>query len=157
MSEELVKATYKVIGDFIHGFFKEHRNLSNFGDGKVEYEGLVYPSREAAYQAAKSLDPEVRKQFLEYTPAKAKEKGREVQLREDWEEIKDEVMYQVVKNCVDNNDDIRQLLLSTGDKYLEETNWWGDKYWGVYHGVGRNMLGHILMAIRDKFKGSVTI
>jgi predicted NAD-dependent protein-ADP-ribosyltransferase YbiA (DUF1768 family) len=37
---------------------------------------------------------------------------------------------------------------------MEETNWWGDKFWGVHRtslseqGVGENNLGKLLMDIR---------
>ena len=44
---------------------------------------------------------------------------------------------------------LRSQLLATEDAYLEETNHWGDTYWGVCKGVGENMLGKILMMARD--------
>jgi predicted NAD-dependent protein-ADP-ribosyltransferase YbiA (DUF1768 family) len=50
------------------------------------------------------------------------------------------------------NKDLRQKLVETGDKYLEETNNWGDAYWGVYEDVGNNKLGKILMATRSYWK-----
>ncbi len=52
------------------------------------------------------------------------------------------------------NPQLREMLLATGDKYLEETNHWGDKYWGVDYktGVGFNKLGVILMDVRDRLK-----
>ena len=43
-------------------------------------------------------------------------------------------------------------LLETGDVYLEETNTWGDVFWGVCNGKGENMLGQVLMLIRDELK-----
>ena len=44
----------------------------------------------------------------------------------------------------------RTLLLNTNNDYIEETNWWGDKYWGVCHktGEGQNILGQLLMNVR---------
>jgi predicted NAD-dependent protein-ADP-ribosyltransferase YbiA (DUF1768 family) len=44
--------------------------------------------------------------------------------------------------------ELSKMLLSTGNKYIEETNTWGDTYWGVCNGVGENNLGKILMSIR---------
>ena len=44
------------------------------------------------------------------------------------------------------------MLLDTGDKFIEETNWWKDQFWGVYNGVGENNLGKILMRIREEIK-----
>ncbi len=48
-----------------------------------------------------------------------------------------------------SNTDLKQLLLGTGSRYLEETNDWGDKFWGVCDGEGLNNLGRILMAARQ--------
>lgn len=155
MSEELVKAFYKVTDDKIAGFFKEHRNLSNFGEQNVEYEGLVYKSREAAYQAAKSTSYVVRLRFTTLSPSEAKREGRLILLRDDWEEIKLQVMYNIVKTCVEAHDDLKTLLLSTGHKYLEETNWWNDQYWGVCRGIGENNLGLTLMKIREEIKAAM--
>ena len=33
-----------------------------------------------------------------------------------------------------------EKLLATGDRYLEETNRWGDKICGIYRGEGQNLL-----------------
>ncbi len=46
--------------------------------------------------------------------------------------------------------ELRAALLATGNRYLEETNWWGDTFWGVCNGAGENRLGMILMAIRTR-------
>ena len=45
---------------------------------------------------------------------------------------------------------LRDKLIATGDAYIEETNNWGDEFWGVCHGFGENMLGKILMEIRKE-------
>ena len=46
------------------------------------------------------------------------------------------------------NSDLRDRLLATGHCFLEETNNWGDRFWGVCEGVGENHLGRILMRVR---------
>jgi hypothetical protein len=46
--------------------------------------------------------------------------------------------------------ELREKLLKTGDKYLEETNYWNDRYWGKYKDKGLNMLGHLIMAVRGE-------
>jgi hypothetical protein len=43
---------------------------------------------------------------------------------------------------------LRALLISTGDTQLIEENTWGDTFWGVCNGIGKNMLGIILMDVR---------
>ena len=46
------------------------------------------------------------------------------------------------------NSELAKKLLETDNKYLEETNNWGDRFWGVVDGIGKNMLGHVLMEVR---------
>jgi len=46
--------------------------------------------------------------------------------------------------------ELAKKFLATGDRYLEETNWWGDKVWGVYRGQGHNLTGKVLMDIRAR-------
>jgi ribA/ribD-fused uncharacterized protein len=136
----------------IKGFFGEYRFLSNFELGDVIYEGIKYPSSENAYQAAKSLDIQIRNQFVNISPNESKKLGRKIDVREDWEEVKYGIMYQVVLDKFSRNYELGDLLIETGDKYLEETNHWKDKVWGVCDGVGKNWLGKILMDVRTQIK-----
>ena len=132
----------------IKGFFKEYRWLSNFHMCPVYYEGLLYPSSENAYQAAKCINQEDKLKFCDYAPSKAKNAGRLVEMRSDWDNIKLRVMYDVSYCKYVQNQDLAQALENTGDAYLEETNYWGDVYWGVCKGIGENYLGKTLMQIR---------
>ena len=45
--------------------------------------------------------------------------------------------------------DLQACLIATGDAELVEENTWGDRFWGRTRGVGKNMLGHLLMELRD--------
>ena len=153
MSAVQVNSVYRVTDEAIYGFFRKHRDLSNFGEFKIEWEGLIYPSTEAAFQASKVLEQERRIPFTKMKPAKAKQQGRKLKdIRTDWEEVKVDIMYKINMIKYTQHDDAKQLLLSTGDKYLEETNWWKDDFWGVYIGKGKNMLGKVLMKIREELK-----
>jgi len=136
----------------IKGFFGDYRFLSNFELGDVIYEGIKYPSSENAYQAAKSLDIQIRNQFVNISPNESKKLGRKIDVREDWEEVKYGIMYQIVLDKFSRNYELGDLLIETGDKYLEETNNWKDKVWGVFDGVGKNWLGKILMDVRTQIK-----
>lgn len=163
------KAIYKVTDTHVYGFFDKHRFSSNFHLHSIEYEGVLYPSNENAYHAAKTFDKNLRLEFAALTPTQAKSKGRQISLREDWlrplhdeeiiwyqmkplvEQVRDKIMYDL--NVIKfSNPYLKNLLLETGDKYLEETNWWKDDYWGVCNGTGLNKLGRILMKIRDDAK-----
>lgn len=130
-------------------FDGEYRFLSNFYPAEVEYEGLTFPSVEHAYQAAKTLDIEVRKQFLNITPGQAKRLGKQVKSRDDWDSVKVSIMHELVGKKFKIKQ-LRDELLATGNRYLIEGNTWGDTFWGVCNGVGKNMLGIILMEIRNE-------
>ena len=125
-----------------------YRFLSNFWLTPIKFRELIYSSVEAAYQAAKTLDPDARIAISKMTPGQAKRAGRKVYMRSDWEEIKIDIM--ILLNLQKyENPQLRATLLATGDAKLIEGNTWGDRFWGVYAGKGENHLGIILMEIRD--------
>ncbi len=136
----------------IYGFFDTYRFLSNFHPCSITMsDGLTYPSTENAYQAFKTLDIELRKPFTTYRAGESKVAGQLLKLRGDWEKIKDGVMLEALSRKFEDPE-LKQKLLATGDKVLEETNNWSDRYWGVVDGVGKNMLGKLLMGIRATSK-----
>ena len=130
----------------------EHENcyLSNFYEAFVEYKGVLYKNNEAAFQAQKC--PSRINEFINLPPNKAKRLGRKVELRPDWEEVKDQIMYEICKCKFTQHPDLREMLVRTGDQELIEGNYWNDTYWGVCKGVGQNKLGKILMRIREELK-----
>lgn len=138
----------------IDDFRFEYRWLSNFEVADIEYEGIVYPSTEHAYQAAKVMDIEERKRIaaLPY-PKDAKREGKYLKLRSNWDSIKIQVMYDVCKYKFTKHAYLREKLLATEDAILIEGNWWNDTFWGVCNGKGQNKLGEILMAIREELRG----
>ena len=135
--------------DGIYGFSGCYMFLSNFYPTKIEYEGLQYNSTEAAYQSAKTLDKQLRLKFTNIIASKAKKLGRQLNLRKDWEQVKVDIMYELLIKKF-SNESLKQQLLSTGDKYLEETNYWGDTFWGVSKNKGNNILGKLLMKVRGE-------
>lgn len=135
----------------ICGFFNEYRFLSNFYEVPVQYNGLLFRSSEAAFQAQKC--PERANEFLNLSPDEAKRMGRKINIRSDWESVKDTVMYEIVLAKFSQNEALKKKLIDTGDAFLAEENWWGDKYWGTVNGVGRNQLGKTLMKVRMELIG----
>lgn len=133
----------------IDRFDGEFRFLSNFWPCSVLYEGIVYPSSENAFQAAKTLDMDARKVFAikEVTPAMSKHLGRAIALRSFWDTIKLGVMRDILEAKFQNQE-LRDKLIATGDAELIEGNTWGDTYWGVCNGKGTNFLGKSLMNLR---------
>lgn len=124
--------------------------LSNFYPVEVEYEGITYKNSEAAFQAMKVIDVKERYAFKDLSPSKAKWLGRRVKLRPDWEDIKDQIMYEIVKSKFSNNMRLKKMLSDTGNSYLEEGNTWRDTYWGTVNRKGQNKLGQILMKVREE-------
>lgn len=134
----------------IDKFEGKYRFLSNFSSHPVTFGGYTYQNAEAAFHAQKC--PARAAEFIDLNPSQAKRLGRRVKLREDWEEIKNIIMSQVVWAKFSLDSDLAKKLLATGDAYLEEGNTWGDRHWGTVNGVGKNMLGKILMEVRDELK-----
>lgn len=138
----------------ISDFSRENFFLSNFYNAYLDYEGVVFCSTEAAFQAAKTLDIEERKKIARMSPSESKKAGRKVALRRDWESVKDKVMYDVCLAKFTMNESLKERLLATGDEELVEGNEWHDNYWGnctcdnCKDIPGRNQLGKTLMKVR---------
>lgn len=131
-------------------FQGEHRWLSNFWPCKVVFEGDVYNSIEAAYVAAKTTDLSIRERIRSMESiGKIKALGRTFRLRDNWEEIKCEVMWDLLQQKFAPESELGKRLLETGDCRIVEGNHWGDTFWGVCNGVGENHLGEAIMAMRD--------
>lgn len=132
-------------------FQGSYRFLSNMYLSIVFYDGYEYPTVEHAFQAAKCSDcwnedlDRIRKVK---SPQKAKQIGRYIALRQDWEEVKYNIMFELVLQKFARHFDLRERLLETVGRELVEGNDWGDKYWGVCKGEGQNNLGKILMGVR---------
>lgn len=134
----------------INYFTGDYYFLSNFYPADITYNGLTYKNAEAAFQAQKCL--EMSTSFTDLQPAQAKRLGRRVKLRQDWESVKLGIMYDIVYVKFTANADLKDKLMATGNAVLIEGNDWGDTYWGVANGFGRNMLGKTLMRIRDELR-----
>ena len=108
------------------------------------------PLRLRFFQAAKvdKLDRDV---FLTCTPSEAKKLGREVDIVypiKYWDVIRVPIMSQLIQYKY-SQPDMGSLLKATNGKYLEETNWWNDEFWGVCRGVGQNVMGYLTMHARS--------
>lgn len=142
----------------IDSFSGEYRFLSNFYrlPQPIEWEGLLYPTTEHAYQAAKALDMRKRLEIRDAaTPSEAKRMGRPgaLLLRPEWDNMRvfvmDSLLWLKFSHPI-----LRRWLLETGDAELVEGNTWGDTFWGVCKGRGENHLGKGLMRIRDAIRWS---
>jgi ribA/ribD-fused uncharacterized protein len=142
----------------IDKFEGKYAFLSNFYASIVQEDGITYPTIEHYFQAQKTLNPFERKEIAATaTPGQAKRAGRNVTLREDWEEVKDSVMLQGLRLKFDI-EELANMLLETGDAYLEEGTTWHDNTWGncscpkCENIPGQNRLGTLLMQVRQELR-----
>lgn len=146
--------------NIINDFRGKYYFLSNFSDSKIEFNGFTYLNAEAAFHAQKNACNTYRYMMQFQDASTAKKEGRKTKLRSDWEQVKDQIMYEVVKAKFEQNDNLRTKLLATGDAILIEGNHWHDNYWGVctckkcrsktY--INSNNLGRILMRVRKELR-----
>ena len=131
--------------------------LSNFCVSKLHYGGVEYPTSEHAYQAAKTNEALEKKTISNLkTPGQARRYGRNVTLRKDWEDVKFDIMKDIVFCKFTCNSNLKKMLLDTKDEHLLEGNTWHDNIWGnctcqnCRHRLGNNLLGRALMEVRDR-------
>lgn len=138
----------------IDRFDGEYAFLSNYSASPFRINYVLFPTMEHYFQANKA-DNQNDYLHIAYapTPGEAKRLGRKIQLRPDWEKIKDNIMLTGLRKKF-ADPELRNLLLATGDEELVEGNYWGDTYWGVCNGVGQNKLGKLLMQVREEIKNN---
>lgn len=132
-------------------FEEDYAFLSNFSPSPLEFEGLTFPTVENAFQAAKTTDPDRRRPFTDCTPEDAKRRGRRLELRPDWREVRIDVMGRLLEAKF-SREPLRGRLLATGEAVLVKGNWWGDQFWGVSKDQGQNHLGRLLMEVRRQLR-----
>ncbi|SNT12138.1 NADAR family protein [Actinoplanes regularis] len=129
--------------------------FSNFSPHGFDLGGQWWPTSEHYFQAQKFAGTRhadlIRRAA---TPLHAAQLGRDRSrpLRRDWDRVKDDVMRRAVAAKFAAHADIRAVLLGTGDEEIvEDTD--TDHYWGRGRsGVGRNMLGRILIRTRTRLR-----
>jgi len=144
----------------IIAFREENAFLGNDYPTQVVYEDIVYSCAESAFQASKSDDPTVRRQFAQCAIEKAKQKGNMTTPRAGWEEEKEGIMRRIVRMKFQQNPALREALLDTGDLYLiNGAKGKKDTYWGVntITWAGENRLGLILMDLREAFRKEMLV
>lgn len=133
----------------ISEFKGEYQWLSNFYPVKIYVSCFMFPSVENAFQALKEKDQKKRFLYQNISPGEAKKLGKKADLYPNWDNIKVQVMEELVRQKF-KDPELRSKLIDTGDAELVEGNYWGDTFWGVCKGVGKNNLGKILMKVREE-------
>lgn len=140
----------------IKGFDDDFKWLSNFYPiSPFVYDGITFKTTENFYQAMKTLNRDERIYISELPAGKAKRYANPLYnkkfiVRDDWDSIKVSVM-EYATRVKFSQPDFKELLLATRTCYIEETNGWGDVYWGCNTaGEGQNILGKIITNVRSE-------
>ena len=127
--------------------------LSNLSIHSIEVPNLgTFPTLEAAFHAHR--DPEnkeyVRQQEVTFNPFMSKKLSRVCNLRPDWDEKKDEIMFKLLELKFQQHPELKENLIKTGLRPIIQHS--SDSYWGDgLTGKGKNRLGKFLSKLRNKF------
>jgi|SRR5579871_1551393 ribA/ribD-fused uncharacterized protein len=140
---------------YFYGTHDEYGFFSNFARYPVVIRGHTWPTTEHYFQAQKFAGTAHEGAILHASsPAVAARMGRSRQrpLRPDWEQVKDEIMHEALLAKFIQYPELRAQLLATGNaRIVEHTA--RDRYWADGgDGSGRNMLGVLLMRVRDELR-----
>ncbi len=134
----------------------DHAWLSNFSEHAFKLDGVRWPSVEHFYQAQKYAGTEAVERIRKAdSPLKARKAGQDRSLtaRKDWDAVKEGIMGQAIRAKFEQNRQLRELLLATGDEELVHESS-TDLFWGRSRdGAGDNRLGLILMTVRQELRG----
>jgi ribA/ribD-fused uncharacterized protein len=129
--------------------------LSNFSKHGFQLEGKHWPTSEHYFQAQKMTSLEYQEQIRKCESVRdAARLGRTLPMRPDWGDVRVEVMRKALRAKFNAHEDLRRILLSTGDEEIvEETT--DDYFWGCgTQGDGENMLGQLLMELRQEIRNN---
>ncbi len=133
----------------------KYGEFSNFAFFPLRIKNKTWNTTEHYYQAQKFENEAYQEKIRNAeSPMKAAELGRSRKERilKNWDNKKDNVMYEAVKAKFTQHADLRQLLLDTENarivKHTENDAYWGDGG----DGKGKNMLGKILMRVREELR-----
>lgn len=143
---------------FSFGFKKGKGNsqtafLSNFFQSPFEKNGVFFPTVEHFFQSEKFTEIETKNLVISAdSPALAKKLGKSYAINiDEWEQRRDQVMMTGLELKFTQNEDLRQMLLATGDSKLVEDSK-SDKYWGGTGHNSKNTLGKMLMRLRQSLQ-----
>ncbi|WP_422909409.1 NADAR family protein [Pseudomonas sp. MAC6] len=138
---------------------KPYGALSNLYKREVLFEDVVYPTSEHAYQAGKPRKEAVRDWILAApSPALVAMAAHGLywwDIRPGWSKVKFERMRAILLAKFTQHEDLKALLLSTGEARLVESATVDNEVnrtWGEVNGKGKNMLGVLLMEVRDELR-----
>lgn len=128
--------------------------LNNFSAHAVEIDGILYPTSEHAYQAAKCTDLDGKQEIIAAkSPLLAKEVSNQKYKSAkdpDWNTKKISVMESILRAKLAQHQEVRDALIKSGAEEIAEDSPI-DAFWGRGEdGNGENQLGKLWMNIRSE-------
>lgn len=143
---------------------KPYGAFSNLYRREVVFEGETFATSEHAYQAGKPRKKAVRDWLMAApSPALLAMAAHGLyywDVAPGWSTTKFDRMREILRAKFKQHDDLRELLLSTGEARLVESATVDNevnRLWGEVNGVGKNMLGVLLMEIREALRSEASI
>ena len=142
-------------------FYKEFGELgylANYSNHGFTKNGIFYKTVEHYYQSEKFDDPEIKKRIINApTPKEASNIGRDRSniRKENFKEIKNQVMFDGILEKFRQNRDIAYKLIETRNKKIAEATI-DEYYWGIGKDKsGKNVIGDILVKVRERIKREI--
>jgi ribA/ribD-fused uncharacterized protein len=126
--------------------------LSNFSAFRLQWRGIDFDTSEAAYQWEKFPGHSLLRALIRHANSaheafKLAEDSYNSR-RPDWDDVKVDIMRDILRAKAEQHSYVRRKLLATGDRELIEDSW-RDAFWGWGpNRDGKNMLGKLWMEIR---------
>tara|TARA_Y100001956_G_C4128788_1_gene192136 strand:+ start:913 stop:1425 length:513 start_codon:yes stop_codon:yes gene_type:complete len=143
---------------------KPYGAFSNLSRWTVTFEGVEYPTAEHAYQAGKARKESVRDWILSApSPSLVAMAAHGLyywDIVPGWSKNKFHRMKNILMAKYTQHPELRELLESTGDKRLVESATVDNEVnrtWGEVNGKGKNMLGVLLMEVREELRQTTDV
>jgi ribA/ribD-fused uncharacterized protein len=140
---------------------KPYGVFSNLFQRAITFEEREFATAEHAYQAGKARKEHVREWILSAPTAALVAMAAHGlytwDIVPEWSRVKYDRMRNVLRAKFSQHEDLREILLSTGDARLVETGTVANavnRTWGEVNGKGQNMLGVMLMELRSELRES---
>jgi len=154
----MLQKTGEKMAIFFNGRGEENREFKNTSPHSFTLDGEQWRSAEHYVQAQRFNCSEIQAEVRESTyPFSAKTIARErpEALRPDWHEIRDAVVEKAVRSKFQSHPDLSEKLCATGEAEIIEASAMSHHWGAGADGLGKNILGRILMKIRQDIKESL--
>lgn len=124
--------------------------LSTFSPAPVYLDQIQYPTVAHALEAARLVSDKDRARIRACAnPSQMIQMTKALPSRLDWDTQKIEILRGLLQQKFEDPS-LRDALLRTGARPLENHNYWHDRFWGIFRSEGDNWLGQLLMEHRTR-------